>query len=38
MNKKKEHEEFFDPMGILKNINCMFFGACDRKQLEEDEE
>ena len=35
---KEKQEKYFDPMEIMKNINCMFFGACDRKQLEEDEE
>jgi len=33
MNKKKQ----FDPLNIIKDINCMFFGACNKKQVEDSE-
>jgi len=31
-----DRKKDFDPMAIMKDINCMFFGACNRKHDEED--
>jgi hypothetical protein len=35
-DKKTDGKKDFDPMDIMKDINCMFFGACNRKQLDGD--
>lgn len=32
-----DRKKDFDPMAIMKDINCMFFGACNRKQLDEED-
>jgi len=33
-----DRKKDFDPLAIMKDINCMFFGACNRNRKQLDEE